>query len=80
MTLKLTSLGRSVAQDQATAVKVVIVTMDTHLASSIHRAKHTLSREFPGLSLSLHAASEYTGNEVLIERCRADIASADIVV
>ena len=45
-----------------TAIKVVIVTMDTHLASSVSRASHTLGREFPGLSISLHAASEYAGN------------------
>jgi magnesium chelatase subunit H len=80
MTLNLTSLGRAQAARQTTPIKVVIVTMDTHLASSIHRASQTLRREFPGLSLSLHAASEYAGNEALIARCKADIASADIVV
>ena len=80
MTLKLTSLGRAQAARQTTPIKVVVVTMDTHLASSIHRASQTLRREFPGLSLSLHAASEYAGNDALIARCKADIASADIVV
>ena len=63
-----------------TPIKVVIVTMDTHLASSVERARHTLLREFPGLSLSLHAASEYDGNEALLARCKADIAAADIIV
>ncbi|MBJ7468490.1 MAG: magnesium chelatase subunit H [Rhodoferax sp.] len=63
-----------------TPIKVVIVTMDTHLASSVNRASHTLGREFPGLSISLHAASEYAGNEALIARCKTDIAQADIVV
>jgi magnesium chelatase subunit H len=64
----------------ATPIKVVIVTMDTHLASSVERARETLGREFPGLSLSLYAASEYDGNEVLLARCKADIATADIIV
>jgi len=54
--------------------------MDTHLASSVNRASHTLGREFPGLSLSLHAASEFAGNEVLTAHCKADIAQADIVI
>ena len=80
MTLKLTSLGRAQAARQTTPIKVVIVTMDTHLASSVNRACHTLGREFPGLSLSLHAASEYAGNEALIARCKKDIAQADIVI
>jgi magnesium chelatase subunit H len=62
------------------AVRVVMVTMDTHLVSAIERARPTLAREMPGLQLTLHAASEYTGNEAAIERCRADIAAADIVV
>jgi len=80
MTLKLTSPGKAMAARNTTAIKVVIVTMDTHLASSVNRASYTLSREFPGLSLSLHAASEFAGNDVLIARCKADIAQADIVV
>jgi len=80
MTLKLTSPGKAVAYRNATPIKVVIVTMDTHLASSVNRARHTLGREFPGLSLSLHAASEFAGNEVLTAHCKADIAQADIVV
>ena len=80
MTLKLTSPGKAAAPRNTTPIKVVIVTMDTHLASSVNRARHTLGREFPGLSLSLHAASEYAGNEALIARCKADIAQADIVV
>jgi magnesium chelatase subunit H len=80
MTLKLTSPGKAAATRNTTPIKVVIVTMDTHLAGSVNRASHTLGREFPGLSLSLHAASEYAGNEALIARCKKDIAQADIVI
>ncbi len=63
-----------------TPISVVIVTMDTHLASATERARPILAREFPGLRLSLHAAAEYAGNEDAIARVRADIAQADIVV
>jgi len=80
MTLKLTSPGKVTTPRNTTAIKVVIVTMDTHLASSVNRASHTLCREFPGLSISLHAASEYAGNDALVARCKADIAQADIVI
>jgi magnesium chelatase subunit H len=59
---------------------MVVVTMDTHFASSFNRANAQLKRDFPGLTWSLHAASEYTGNEALIAKCKADIASADIVL
>ena len=80
MTLKLTSRGKTSPARDATAIRVVIVTMDTHMASSVNRARHTLEREFAGLSLNLHAASEFSGSEVLTARCKADIAQADIVV
>ncbi len=63
-----------------TAIRVVIVTMDTHLASATERARKTLAVELPGLSISLHAASEYAGNDTLVARCREDIAQADIIV
>ncbi len=80
MTLKLTSGARATLPIRTTPVRVVIVTMDTHLASSVQRVHSALKRDYPGLTLSLHAASEYAGNEQLIARCRADIACADIVV
>ena len=63
-----------------TVVRVVVVSMDTHLASSTQRVHAKLMREIPGLQLSMHAASEYAGNDAAIARCKADIARADIVV
>ena len=63
-----------------TPIRVVVVTMDTHLASATERARASLSREIPGLHLSMHAASEYAGNDTALARCKADIANADIVV
>ena len=61
-------------------VRVVIVTMDTHLANATARARQALLRDYPGLNIALHAASEYAGNEHAIARVKADIAQADIVV
>ncbi len=61
-------------------IRVCVVTMDTHLASATARALPVLTREYPGLQLSMHAASEYAGNERLTARVNADIAAADIVV
>ena len=64
----------------AMALNLVIVTMDTHLASSVERARLRLSRELPQLTISLHAASEYATNAAALARCRSDLASADIVI
>ena len=68
--------------DAAVAVplRLVIVTMDTHLASSVARASTAMAREWPGLQLVLHAASEFAGDPAATQRCRDDIAQADIVI
>jgi hypothetical protein len=64
-----------------TPIRIVIVTMDTHLASATERARVALLRELPGVTLvTMHAASEYWGDDdAAVHRCRADIARADIV-
>ncbi|WP_348754422.1 cobaltochelatase subunit CobN, partial [uncultured Aquincola sp.] len=63
-----------------TPYRVVIVTMDTHLASATDRARVALRRRLPGLVLSQHAASDWAAQPAALERCLADIAQADIVV
>ena len=61
-------------------VRVVIVTLDSHLASATERAQHLLLRELPGLRLSLHAAAEWADDPSALDRCNADIAQGDIIV
>ena len=61
-------------------VNVVHVTMDTHLSSAMARATAQLARELPGLSLHVHAASEWSDRPEALARCIADIGAADIVI
>ena len=77
---KASSASRQRAAAPAVALRFVIVTMDTHLASALERARPRLASDFPGLRLSLHAASEFDGNAELLKRCQDDIAQADILV
>ncbi len=63
-----------------TPVRVVIVTMDTHLASATERARASLAGELPGLELRVHAASEWTSDPAALARCLADIAAGDLIV
>ncbi|MDX2264180.1 MAG: magnesium chelatase subunit H [Hyphomicrobiales bacterium] len=72
--------GRGAAGSAPTAVNVVIVTMDNHLASAAERALGSLRRDIPGLSLTLHAASEWGEDAVALAACEADIAQAHIVI
>ncbi len=80
MNLKLTSLSNKSKSRDATPIRLVVVTMDTHFASSFNRASAALKRDYPGLTWTFHAASEYCGNDALIEKCKTDIALADIVL
>ena len=64
----------------ATPVRVVIVTLDSHLAGAVERARRGLVRELPGLDLRLHVAAEWADNPDALARCQDDIAGGDIVV
>jgi magnesium chelatase subunit H len=70
---------RTTAADP-TPIRVVIVTMDTHVASATERARATLKREMPGLSLTVHAASEFAADPAGLQRCIADINQGDIII
>ena len=80
MTPKRTSGASTLPAAAHTPIRVLVVTMDTHLASATARARQTLAKEMPGLTITLHAASEFAGNEAALARCRADIAQADVIV
>jgi magnesium chelatase subunit H len=61
-------------------MRVVIVTMDMHLSRVVGRVQSDLSREIPGLTLTLHAAAEWENNPSALERCIKDIRSANIII
>jgi magnesium chelatase subunit H len=64
----------------ATPVRVVVVTMDSHLSGAAARARKLLRRDFPGLELAVHAADEWGTDDAALARCHADIARGDIVI
>ncbi|MFK7964591.1 MAG: magnesium chelatase subunit H [Burkholderiaceae bacterium] len=76
---KPSSPGRKPASD-AVAIRVVIVTMDSHLSSAADKARRTLLRSYPGLSFSIHAASEWSGHPASLTKCISEIETADIVI
>ncbi len=64
----------------ATPIRVCIVTLDTHLTTATAKARETLRKELPGLTLTMHAASEWAGSEEGTNKVIADIEQADFVV
>ena len=63
-----------------TPIRVVVVTMDSHLAGAADRAHDALRRDLPGLELVVHAADEWGHDETALAACRDDIARGDIVI
>jgi magnesium chelatase subunit H len=61
-------------------IRFVIVTMDSHLSSATGRAAGRLRREYPGLSLEIHAADEWGSQPTALQHCLDAIATADIIV
>ena len=66
--------------DKRPAIRVSIVTMDTHLASAAERARFALKKSIPTLELTIHAASTWTVDSQALANCLEDIASADILI
>ncbi|MEM9210561.1 MAG: magnesium chelatase subunit H [Pseudomonadota bacterium] len=60
--------------------RVVILTLDSHIAGPVARAQSRLKRDFPNLELSVHAAAEWSENPSALLDAKAAIATADIVV
>ena len=63
-----------------TPVRVVVVTMDSHLGGALTRAETTLRRELPNLDVTMHAADEWGSDPAALAACHADIAEANIVI
>jgi magnesium chelatase subunit H len=59
---------------------MVIVTLDRHLRGVFKRAAASLALDIPGLTLTLHAATDWAENPDALARCTADIATGDIIV
>lgn len=60
------------------AVRVVIVTLDNHLAGAVERANHEMAHD--NISIGLYAASDWDRDPSVLERAKADIASANIII
>src|SRR5664279_575966 len=63
-----------------TPLRVVVVTMDSHLSGAAARAQKLLRANFPGLTLSVHSADEWGTDDAALARCNVDIACGDIVI
>ena len=75
---KLTTAAES--KSHSTHMRVVMLTLDTHLSSAANRSAARLAQKMPGLELRLHAASEYRASDDALQKCLHDIQRADMVI
>jgi len=73
-------MPKRITPADATPLRVVVVTMDSHLSGAAARAQALLRNNFPGLSLTVHSADEWGTDDAALDRCKADIARGDIVI
>ncbi len=64
----------------AVPVRVVIISLDAHLAGARARAEAIVKKRFPGASVGFYAATDWARDPDLLEACKKDIARADIVI
>lgn len=60
--------------------RVVLLTLDRHAAGPAARAAPRLARDFPGLSLEVHAAAEWAERPEALAEARAAVAGADLLI
>ena len=58
----------------------VIVTLDRHAAGPAARVAPRLAMDFPGLNVTIHAATEWEKDPTALQSALNDIATADIIV
>ena len=61
-------------------MRVVMLTMDTHLSSAANRSAALLAQKLPGLQFKMHAASEYRASDEALKKCLQDLDRADLVI
>jgi magnesium chelatase subunit H len=60
------------------SVRVVIVTLDNHLAGAVARANQQLAAD--RISIGFYAASDWDRDPTVLERAKADVAQADFII
>ncbi len=65
---------------RAPGYRVVVITLDSHTAGPIARASDRLVRDFPGLSVEVHAAAEWGESPDKLDAAKDAVASGDIII
>jgi magnesium chelatase subunit H len=62
------------------AYNVVIITLDAHAGGPAARMTPRLAKDYPGITVSIHAAAEWAENQGALARAKAAVDGADLVI
>ena len=65
--------------DSPMSVRVVLITLDGHIARAVEGARSRLVAEDPGLEFAFHVAADWADDDRALEACREDIRNGDII-
>ncbi|MBJ7418256.1 MAG: DUF3479 domain-containing protein, partial [Niveispirillum sp.] len=71
---------KPISPADSTPVRVVLVTLDNHIVAAVDAARLALTLELPGLTLTVHAATDWAENAGRLAACRSDILAGDIII
>ncbi|MBS0123626.1 magnesium chelatase subunit H [Thetidibacter halocola] len=66
--------------EETRAYNIAIITLDAHAAGPVARASLRLAQDFPGLSVTVHAAATWAETPSALAEAKAAIARADMIV
>lgn len=75
-----TPLTGTLVAGKKSSYNIVVVTLDQHAAGPAARIAPRLAQDFPGLTITIHAAAEWAENPAALLRCKADLQTADIII
>ena len=72
--------NRTLRAEPLAPVRVVIVTLDNHLAGAAERVQARFASDYPNISIDFHAASDWESSPHKLAQCREDIGRGDIII
>ncbi|WP_421984002.1 magnesium chelatase subunit H [Roseibium sp.] len=73
-------MRKPISPDSGRSIRVVFVTLDNHVVAAVDDARARLKKELPGLSFTVHAATDWADNPESLATCREAIRTGDIII
>ena len=73
------TMPKLTSADKSTRIRVVMITLDSHLSSTVKRAEKVLKKTLSNFELQAHVATDWNRDPSSLERCIRDIEKGDII-